>query len=73
MIQRRNCPICDKALPDDPTESMKVAPFCSQRCRQVDLFRWTEGRYAIVEELDPQRAALLKLEQDSGEAEFDEE
>lgn len=64
MIQRPNCPICEKSLPDDPQQSAKVAPFCSVRCRQIDLFRWTEGRYAIVEQLDPQRAALLQLEQE---------
>jgi endogenous inhibitor of DNA gyrase (YacG/DUF329 family) len=31
-------------------------PFCSSRCRQVDLVRWLDGRYAIVDELplDPE-------------------
>lgn len=27
------------------------APFCSERCRKIDLFRWFDGRYAIVEKL----------------------
>lgn len=26
-------------------------PFCSERCRKIDLFRWFDGRYAIVEKL----------------------
>lgn len=64
MIQRPHCPICEKPLPDDPQQSAKVMPFCSVRCRQIDLFRWTEGRYAIVDQLDPERAALLRLEQE---------
>ncbi|MFM8474684.1 MAG: DNA gyrase inhibitor YacG [Planctomycetaceae bacterium] len=24
-------------------------PFCSRRCRQVDFFRWWDGRYACGE------------------------
>jgi endogenous inhibitor of DNA gyrase (YacG/DUF329 family) len=35
------CPIC-KA----PTE-MAYRPFCSARCRDVDLARWLRGGYAI--------------------------
>jgi endogenous inhibitor of DNA gyrase (YacG/DUF329 family) len=35
------CPIC-KA----PTE-MAFRPFCSARCRDVDLSRWLRGGYAI--------------------------
>lgn len=35
------CPICGK--PADPT----FKPFCSQRCRQVDLNRWLSGTYRI--------------------------
>ena len=26
---------------------METLPFCSKRCRLVDLGRWMEGRYAI--------------------------
>ena len=26
-------------------------PFCSERCRKIDLFRWFDGRYPIVEKL----------------------
>ena len=28
-------------------------PFCSERCRQVDLLRWSKGEYQIVEPLAP--------------------
>jgi endogenous inhibitor of DNA gyrase (YacG/DUF329 family) len=30
-------------------------PFCSERCRQIDLLRWSKGEYKIVEPLDPRR------------------
>lgn len=30
---------------------MKTSPFCSDRCRKIDFFRWWDGRYAISEPL----------------------
>ncbi|MBX9709684.1 MAG: DNA gyrase inhibitor YacG [Xanthobacteraceae bacterium] len=35
------CPICGKPS----FEASK--PFCSERCRDVDLHRWLSGSYAI--------------------------
>jgi uncharacterized protein len=35
------CPICRKPV----TEASK--PFCSERCRDVDLNRWLSNSYAI--------------------------
>ncbi|MTI18854.1 DNA gyrase inhibitor YacG [Rhodobacteraceae bacterium RKSG542] len=35
------CPICDKAVVE------AHSPFCSDRCKQVDLNRWLSGSYAI--------------------------
>ncbi|HEX6144350.1 MAG TPA: DNA gyrase inhibitor YacG [Geminicoccaceae bacterium] len=35
------CPICGR--PRDP----KFRPFCSKRCRQVDLSRWMNEVYAV--------------------------
>ena len=35
------CPICGK--PQAPASK----PFCSERCRDVDLNRWLSGAYAI--------------------------
>lgn len=37
----QKCPICGK--PTDPA----YRPFCSKRCRQVDLNRWLSGAYVI--------------------------
>jgi endogenous inhibitor of DNA gyrase (YacG/DUF329 family) len=37
----RPCPICGK--PSSP----ESRPFCSERCRSVDLNRWLSGSYAI--------------------------
>jgi endogenous inhibitor of DNA gyrase (YacG/DUF329 family) len=37
----RPCPVCGR--PAEP----RFRPFCSARCRQVDLGRWLAGDYAI--------------------------
>ena len=36
------CPECGK-----PAQNPKTLPFCSPRCRDVDLNRWLSGRYVI--------------------------
>lgn len=40
------CPICRRPAVTD------FAPFCSQRCADVDLGRWINERYAIPVEDD---------------------
>jgi endogenous inhibitor of DNA gyrase (YacG/DUF329 family) len=49
------CPICHKDLPAGADRDSPLFPFCSRRCKEVDLFRWTEGRYAVVEPLTIER------------------
>lgn len=39
----RACPVCRKTVVSDTPE----APFCSKRCRQIDLGRWASGDYQI--------------------------
>lgn len=38
---RRRCPICGKP------RSEAYRPFCSKRCKDLDLHRWLGGHYAI--------------------------
>jgi len=52
------CPICKKPVSAEDQEQSKLLPFCSNRCRQIDFFRWSEGSYAIEESLD-ERPDLL--------------
>lgn len=37
------CPICKKAVKTGAAEF----PFCSERCRAVDLGKWASGAYVI--------------------------
>ncbi|MEZ6058118.1 MAG: DNA gyrase inhibitor YacG [Planctomycetaceae bacterium] len=51
MIRLQTCPICSKELkPQDATDSPHF-PFCGVRCKQIDLMRWSDGKYAIVDPL----------------------
>jgi uncharacterized protein len=41
----RTCPICRRAADDSPQN--KAFPFCSHRCRAMDLGRWLSETYRI--------------------------
>ncbi len=52
-LDPRPCPSCDTVVtPDDETY-----PFCSERCRLVDLGRWMDERYRI-QQRDPDDQAI---------------
>lgn len=40
-----HCPICRKPLQLSP--ELPVFPFCSERCKVVDLGKWLSGGYRI--------------------------
>ncbi|WP_315835648.1 DNA gyrase inhibitor YacG [Bradyrhizobium prioriisuperbiae] len=40
-VKAKGCPVCGKPV----VEASK--PFCSERCRNVDLGRWLSGSYVI--------------------------
>ncbi|WP_165064529.1 DNA gyrase inhibitor YacG [Paludisphaera rhizosphaerae] len=46
MINGR-CPICTKSFQVDRIDDLPSFPFCSDRCRLVDLGRWIDGSYSI--------------------------
>jgi len=37
------CPICKKPVKDKDTDF----PFCSERCRIIDLGKWASGGYVV--------------------------
>ncbi|MCI0360137.1 MAG: DNA gyrase inhibitor YacG [Planctomycetaceae bacterium] len=47
------CPICEKQF--DPAQSPAM-PFCSERCRQIDLGRWLRETYSVPVERNPDEA-----------------
>lgn len=53
-----NCPICKKEVALDNPEM----PFCSERCRLVDLGNWASEKYVISTPAD-----LKQLEREDDE------
>ncbi len=56
MVAIVDCPTCGKKV--EWTEANKYRPFCSERCKQIDLGAWAEEKYKIAgkppdEEADP--------------------
>jgi endogenous inhibitor of DNA gyrase (YacG/DUF329 family) len=45
-----NCPICKKNVQSGDPE----APFCSERCRTIDLGNWASEKYVISTPARPQ-------------------
>lgn len=42
------CPICSKDVPPDSAHK----PFCSDRCRLIDLGNWASEKYRISKPMD---------------------
>jgi endogenous inhibitor of DNA gyrase (YacG/DUF329 family) len=45
------CPICKRDF--DPAQS-SAGPFCSERCRTIDLGRWLDESYTLPLMPDPE-------------------
>lgn len=44
------CPICNKpveSVEDAGQPASSLFPFCSERCKLIDLGRWLDGKYRI--------------------------
>ena len=40
-----NCPTCQQAVEWKPENRWR--PFCSERCKQIDLGAWADEKYSI--------------------------
>lgn len=61
------CAVCGEAL-----GATRQGPFCSPRCRTIDLGKWLGGEYVISRPLDPEDDAealeeLLRVRDPSGD------
>ena len=50
------CPICHKSIEILPKERDKkdFSPFCSERCKLIDLGSWLEADYIITSKNQPE-------------------
>jgi endogenous inhibitor of DNA gyrase (YacG/DUF329 family) len=44
---RGTCPLCRKPWQVDAPADLPSFPFCSDRCRLIDLGRWLDESYAL--------------------------
>jgi uncharacterized protein len=51
MPQEVNCPQCGKRVVWDETRTWR--PFCSERCKLIDLGQWANEEYRIPTEETP--------------------
>ena len=50
------CPICKKPVDEPQPGQRSWYPFCSERCKLIDLGRWLDGKYQIpVRETERER------------------
>ena len=49
VVEKHLCPICGKVVRDDDSA---IFPFCSDRCRTIDLGKWLGGDYVISRPID---------------------
>lgn len=57
MHKGHTCPTCHKTIRmADPEGDPKLPhfPFCSERCKLVDLGSWFDGHYKIISPLKPE-------------------
>ena len=63
-----NCPICKKTISDAP-DDWEFRPFCSSRCKLVDLSNWLDERYRYnMIPFQPQRMSPEELQRGCLEA-----
>lgn len=59
MVASSKCPACDKP------SSEEHKPFCSKKCKDVDLLNWLDGSYSVpAVELDD-------IDDDAGDGEIE--
>jgi uncharacterized protein len=57
------CPVCKKTFDKSASTAL---PFCSERCRTIDLGRWLEETYSVPHIPDPESDAAEEMPPDAG-------
>lgn len=52
-----HCPTCGTPFQSEQTTAL---PFCSDRCRQIDLGRWLDERHGLPVELEDESAGKFE-------------
>lgn len=49
-MMKVRCPMCQRLMAGQSLKEWPEFPFCSQRCKLIDLGRWLKESYAIPAE-----------------------
>ncbi len=52
LLKGVKCQICKKQIKSEQLSDQPAFPFCSDRCKLIDLGRWIDGDYKISRELN---------------------
>ncbi len=55
-----NCPTCNTVVIWDKSSTFR--PFCSERCRLIDLGQWQDEEHRISEEITPLDENAIDIE-----------
>lgn len=58
------CPTCKKQLTVVSRDDAPFRPFCSHRCKMIDLGCWLDGTYSISEPIDDRPKSDAPLDSD---------
>jgi hypothetical protein len=59
---RYRCPLCKKIIRVSSEKQFKEArffPFCSRRCKLIDLGAWLDAKYKVTSELNENSSDTL--------------
>lgn len=68
MTRRVTCPVCRTTV----SRENPLLPFCSERCRLLDLGRWLEGDYRVAGEKAVEEEVEAQEQDRDGDAETEE-
>ncbi len=63
-MKNLRCPICDHEMDSASEREAALRPFCSERCRLIDLGRWLSGRYRLEDTTPDEDVGELEAESD---------
>ena len=59
LAMKQKCPVCGKPVEISSLKSYEksdLLPFCSGRCKLIDLGAWLDAEYKISSQLPPRQA-----------------
>lgn len=59
-MQKIHCPHCKREICYHMVKDVPTFPFCSERCKMVDLGAWLEEAYCIVEPVNTEVSGQLE-------------